>query len=294
MKWLALGSTASHFRFELLSKMMKEKGIAQDLACHEYPTTEFASQLLQALKNENKNLKCVRVSYPYGREILKPFTQLSRDVRRVQAADLILPTEQGWWLENTLAKGFNKCLAQMGNKLDISRPVFVAGSGLAASTAVDGLIKMGVKKIGFTGPNPEKFGSWLKHLQREYFDVQFEVTAPEKIIELHGTFGTLVNATPLVPGNQLVRELYFFNFLTSPALVVDFNLIPLESPLIAEARAIEIQTIDGFEIAASTDAVFLDLVFQVALDINSYRNQLQEIVRAIPFDPLPFKAVEES
>ncbi|MEQ1879281.1 MAG: hypothetical protein ABL958_21780, partial [Bdellovibrionia bacterium] len=105
-----------------------------------------------------------------------------------------------------------------------------------------------------------------------------------------GMHSLVVNTTPLVENNEIVRELQFYNFMKEGGAVIDMIMVPPVTPLLEEAEQIGAKIVRGFEIAAEVDAVWVKKAFGISIDLNAYSTALGQKMAEVPIDLTPFRA----
>jgi shikimate dehydrogenase len=151
------------------------------------------------------------------------------------------------WLENGALKGANTDVVGFLANLDQEAPgwdgkldrVVVLGAGGASRAVLYGLLQRGAERIVLANRTFERAQALAHH-----FGPKVEPLAwPEAGAALAGT-GLLVNTTSLGMKGQPPLDLAL-DALPTTALVTDIVYVPLETPLLAKARALGLRTVDG-------------------------------------------------
>ena len=141
---------------------------------------------------------------------------------------------------NTDAYGFMTNLsAQAPQWTDAAGDVVVLGAGGAARGILYGLLKAGVARILLTNRTRARAQALA-----EAFGPAIEVIDWEARNDALATCGLLVNATSLGMTGQKPLSVDVLA-LPSDAVVADIVYVPLETPLLAAARARGLATVDG-------------------------------------------------
>jgi len=141
---------------------------------------------------------------------------------------------------NTDAYGFMTNLsAQAPQWTDAAGDVVVLGAGGAARGILYGLLKAGVARILLTNRTRARAQALA-----EAFGPAIEVIDWEARNDALATCGLLVNATSLGMTGQKPLSVDVLA-LPSDAVVADIVCVPLETPLLAAARARGLATVDG-------------------------------------------------
>lgn len=153
---------------------------------------------------------------------------------------------------NTDAAGFWAPLAE----LDLAdQPVAVVGAGGAAHAVLFALARVGVGRVTLLNRNPLKAAALLARFGLKGDAVPLDGPLPPAAL--------LVNASALGMHGQpdYAPDL---SALPEDALVYDIVYAPLETPLLAAARARGLETVDGLEMLIGQAALAFELFFGAA------------------------------
>jgi len=150
---------------------------------------------------------------------------------------------------NTDAAGFWAPIAD----LDLAgRPVAVVGTGGAARAVLFALKQVGCGPVTLIARNPLKAAALLSHFGLKGRTATLAQGAPPAAL--------LVNASSLGMAGQDPLDLDL-SALPDDALVYDIVTSPVETPLLAAARARGLDTVDGLEMLVGQAAVAFELFF---------------------------------
>lgn len=150
---------------------------------------------------------------------------------------------------NTDAAGF--CAPVAG--LDLAgKPVVVIGAGGAARAILFALSRLGVGRVILLNRNPLKGAALLAHFGLKGEALKLDAPIPPAAL--------LVNATSLGMKGQPPLEIDLSQ-LPDDAVVYDIVYAPLETPLLAAARARDLDTVDGLEMLVGQAALAFELFF---------------------------------
>jgi shikimate dehydrogenase len=153
---------------------------------------------------------------------------------------------------NTDAAGFYVPL----DGLDLAgKPVTVVGAGGAARAILFALTRMDVGPVTMLNRNPLKGAALLAAFDLKGRSLPIGPAAPPAAL--------LVNATTLGMTGQPPLDLDL-GALPDDAVVYDIVYAPLETPLLAAARARDLDTIDGLEMLVGQAAVAFEIFFGAA------------------------------
>ena len=171
----------------------------------------------------------------------------------IGAANTVFRGEDGAFLcTNTDAAGFYAPIAE----LDLAgAPVVVVGAGGAARAVLFALSRIGVGPVTILNRNVLKAAALLS---------SFELKG--QALALHGKLppaALLVNASALGMTGHPPLDLDL-SVLPDDAVVYDVVYAPLETPLLAAARARNLETVDGLDMLIGQAALAFELFFGVA------------------------------
>lgn len=176
------------------------------------------------------------------------------DVRSsIGAANTVFRGEDGAFLcTNTDAAGFYAPL----DGLDLTgAPVVVIGAGGAARAVLFALAKLGVGPVTMLNRNVLKAAALLSSFGLKGQALPLTAQLPPAAL--------VVNASALGMTGQAPLAIDL-DPLPQDALVYDIVYAPLETPLLAAARARDLDTIDGLEMLIGQAALAFELFFGVA------------------------------
>ena len=150
---------------------------------------------------------------------------------------------------NTDAAGFFAPLAS----IDLSGPVVVVGTGGAARAVLSELARAGTGMVTVIARAPLKALKLLAH-----FGLNGDTQALGARLP---TASLLVNATSLGMSGQPPLDIDL-SPMRDDAIIYDLVYAPLETPLLAAARARGLGTIDGLEMLISQAAMAFELLFR--------------------------------
>lgn len=272
-KWAEIAQSTSPFRFKILSEILNEKGFKNEIHYFQVQPTEFES----TLKNIIHDFESIRLGSPYGANVLKYFENQTALLKQINAADTIIQkSPEDWQLLATNMEAFKKIIRKYGSQLRLDSSALIVGSGAAARFAIYALIEIGYKHIKISNQFPEQAKQLIEELKTRVFKINFEFVPEDELVLLPGTNAVLINTTPSVDSNRILKELYYFNFLRPDGLVIDFTFLPLNTTLIREAEQIGIKAVRGYEIFAWSDIQWCKICLNADISYEEYcQRQLQ-------------------
>jgi shikimate dehydrogenase len=140
---------------------------------------------------------------------------------------------------NTDIEGFINNLDASAQGWDGIDDALVLGAGGSSRAVVFGLVERGIKRVHLANRTPERARALA-----DQFGETVHPVASETIDEVLPRAGLLVNTTSLGMHGQPALEIDA-GLLPSQAIVADLVYVPLETPLLAAARARGLKTADG-------------------------------------------------
>jgi shikimate dehydrogenase len=140
---------------------------------------------------------------------------------------------------NTDIEGFINNLDASAQGWDGIDDALVLGAGGSSRAVVFGLVERGIKRVHLANRTPERARALA-----DQFGETVHPIAWETIDEVLPRAGLLVNSTSLGMHGQPALEIDA-GLLPSQAIVADLVYVPLETPLLAAARARGLKTADG-------------------------------------------------
>jgi shikimate dehydrogenase len=180
------------------------------------------------------------VTVPHKEETLALVDAADDIARRIGAANLVVVRPDGSLHgSNTDAYGFLANLREQAPTWDASGPAVVVGAGGSARAVVAALADAGVPDIRLVNRTPERAALLASSLGGPVRPVAWA----ERAAALDGA-GLLVNTTTQGMQGQPALDLDLSE-LPLAAIVTDLIYVPLETPLLAAARARGNAVVDG-------------------------------------------------
>jgi shikimate dehydrogenase len=150
------------------------------------------------------------------------------------------------WYEGSELRSTNTDIEGFINNLDACAPgwdgveeALVLGAGGSSRAVVFGLVERGIKRVHLANRTIDRAQTLA-----DQFGARVHPVAWDAIDDLLPRAGLLVNTTSLGMHGQSALELDA-NLLPAHAIVADLVYVPLETPLLAAARARGLKTADG-------------------------------------------------
>ena len=185
-------------------------------------------------------IRGMNVTVPNKEEAYNAMDEVDRWAQRLKAVNTIVVRDGLLHGANTDAFGFLESLreAQPGWRADAG-PVVVLGAGGAARAIVAGLQDEGTPEIRITNRTPERAAAI-----RDEFGNAVRLIPWEQRADALGDAALLINTTSLGMEGQPALDIDLMK-LPATSVVYDIVYVPLETPLLAAARARGNPAIDG-------------------------------------------------
>ncbi len=231
-----IGWPAAHSRSPLIHHYwLRTLGIEGGYVIEAVPPEDFA---VFVRRLSTHGFVGANVTLPHKERALALSTPDAR-ARAVGAANTLWYEAGELRATNTDVEGFINNLDACASGWDKATDALVLGAGGAARAVVFGLIERGIKHVHLANRTIERANALA-----DQFGASVHPVAWDAIGELLPRAGLLVNTTSLGMRGQPALELDVGR-LAADALVADLVYVPLETPLLAEARARGLKAADG-------------------------------------------------
>jgi shikimate dehydrogenase len=231
-----IGWPAAHSRSPLIHHYwLRKLGIEGGYVIEAVPPEDFA---VFVRRLSTHGFVGANVTLPHKQRALTLSTPDAR-ARAVGAANTLWYEAGELRATNTDVEGFINNLDACASGWDKATDALVLGAGGAARAVVFGLIERGVKHVHLANRTIERANALA-----DQFGASVHPVAWDAIGELLPRAGLLVNTTSLGMRGQPALELDVGR-LADDAVVADLVYLPLETPLLAAARARRLKTADG-------------------------------------------------
>ena len=236
----------------------------------------------------NSKADVCRISDNFNSFALPELVQTTQEALTAGVCPLLIREKGQWWPRPLMEEAFKTCLTENFAQLDIASNALIAGSGPAGRQVIAAISKIGYSVINITDQDIQSSQKLVDAMKKRFFQIKFKVIPFQEITTLPGVHSLVVNTTPLILENELLDELYFFNFLKSQGAVVDLTLVPSHTPLMLEAEQWGARHLSGDFVAADCDVYMIEKLTGKKISKSKYREALRKNVDAAPFDAGPF------
>jgi shikimate dehydrogenase len=244
-----IGDPIAHSKSPLIHGFWLEKlGIEADYRATHVRPEELAAYI--ASRRDDPHWRGCNVTVPHKVAVLDHVPDPGGVRDTIGASNTIVRGPDGALIAtNTDAAGFLAPLAE----LDLTdQPVAVVGAGGAARAVLFALEKAGVGRVTLMNRTPLKAAGLLATFGLKGDAVPLDAPLPPVAL--------VVNTSSLGMSGQPPLNLDL-SALPEDAIVYDIVYAPLETPLLAAARARELETVDGLEMLIGQAALAFELFF---------------------------------
>lgn len=218
----------------------------------------------------------VNITYPYKQSVIAHLDHLSDGARRVGAVNTVQFCAAGRIGYNTDVTGFSLSVQQGLPGARMGRVLQMGAGGAGAATA-QALMDLGVGELLVCDFDAARAAALVERLGSQHA-AQRVAVCNDVAAALRGADG-LVNATPVGmhshPGSPVDVEL-----LDASLWVADIVYFPLETPLLAAARARGCRTLDGSGMAVHQAAAAFEIFTGRRVDVERMRRSFVDFTHA--------------
>lgn len=247
-----IGDPIGHSKSPLIHKFWLQKlGAIGDYRAHHVRPEQLAPYIAE--RAQDLSWRGCNVTFPHKIAVLDCVTDPGGVRNSIGAVNTVLRAADGSLVgTNTDAAGFFAPIADLAWE---DAPVAIVGNGGAAHAILFALSRVKVGPVTVLARNPLKGAALLSK-----FGLKGTVQALDKALP---AVKLLVNATQLGMAGQPPLALDL-STLPDDAWVYDIVYTPLVTPLLAEAEARGLATVDGLEMLVGQAALAFELFFGVA------------------------------
>lgn len=266
MKWVEISTKCERERMTALSQAMVRAGLENEVSFLEITPDQFPDVLAEAQGQYSQ----IRLGGEFRVQICYMVNNVPSSLLLLHTADALVFDGQKWWPRNFLIEGMQRALAQDVIDLDLSAGVFILGAVADAKPLVAALIRAGYEKFSICDPDDYRAQTFVDDFKLRYFHVKFDVIQRHMITQLPAIHSFAINLLSFSQGDDLLRELFYLNFLKVGGVWVDFPLMTANTSLAEEARTAGAYVEPSHRILGRADQVWAETCCSVQIDLDSY------------------------
>lgn len=247
-----IGDPVAHSKSPVIHRFwLDATGVAGDYRKTPVTADELGGFLVG--RRDDSDWRGCNVTVPHKIAVLDHVQDRGGVRATIGAANVVFRAEDGALVAtNTDAAGFYAPIA--GLELE-GRSVTVIGAGGAARAILFALSRVGVGPVTILNRSPLKAAALLSIFGLKGRALPLDAAMPPSAL--------VVNASTLGMTGQPTLDVDLSG-LDEDAVVYDAVYAPVETPLLAQARALGLETVDGLEMLVAQAAVGFELFFGVA------------------------------
>ncbi len=274
LKLLEIGQNESKLRSLHVEEFLQKKGIKV-----EKTTLEKDLNWNELIPAHQSQFDWLWLAPEHMESCAAEYFKLPEIVRRVGLADTIIKSKGQIWPRIYLLEVLKKFIFLKSPQLETRASAFMVGDGALVRLSAFVLISLGFSNIVFVSRDIEKAQKLVKELERQYFSVKFSTLDPSEITLEQAHSSCVVNTISPAMDSDLLTDLYYFNFAKKNALIIDFNLFPIEPQLLVEAAHLGMSTLAAVDIYGWMDARILEDLFEKKISADEYFNSWMEFIK---------------
>ena len=219
------------------------------------------------------------VTIPHKQTIIPLLTEVSEVAAAIGAVNTVWRTPEGWSGTNTDVVGFVSPLCELQQDWKPTIAV-VLGMGGAARAVVAGCAQLGCAEIHVIGRDAQRLEAFRQSWQHSAISLYTRTW--DKLPELLPYANLLVNATPIGMHPNVERSPLSsaeMDLLLPDTIAYDLIYTPSPTLFLQQAKARELEGIDGAEMLIQQGAAALELWLQQPAPIATMRQALQQHLR---------------
>lgn len=231
----------------------------------EFEWRSLPPELISDPVNELKAMKdwsAFLIAPIFSKQIMIPWPKIPEEVIEAGLTDAAIKQQGQWWFRCFLKQALIEMIVKKAPQLDTHQQVYVTGSDTMAHMCVTAAIQMGFKKIAVVAREAEDAQAIIADLQKRFFGINLMYIRDSELTLQPNNGSLLLNTIDSESGEAILDDLPYMNFLDHGGLVVDLAYPNSVKALVEEAEHVGVLHLDGFEVIAYRDFLFLKSVFE--------------------------------
>ena len=228
---------------------------------------------LEIVVNSLKKMNCkgLNITIPFKQKVFNMCSEISPVAKKVKAINTLKLTDDKDWIgTNTDIDGF---IYPLKNLNLIKKSSLILGSGGAARSVIQGLIKLKLSKITIISRNKSSLNELITNFKND-IEIEGLLSTNNEINNLIQETDLIINTTPVGMSNTINNDEIpfgknFWNSINSKTIVYDLIYNPSPTPFLKFCDKKGCMTIDGTQM----------LIAQGAKSLSFWTNGLE-----VPFE----------
>ena len=229
---------------------------------------EDLEEVINSLKK--MNCKGLNITIPFKKRVFKLCSKISPVAKKVKAINTLKLNNNDWSGTNTDVDGF---IYPLKNLNLIKKSSLILGSGGAARSVIQGLIKLKLSKITIISRNKSSLNELITNFKND-IEIEGLLSTNNEINNLIQETDLIINTTPVGMSNTINNDEIpfgknFWDSINSKTIVYDLIYNPSPTPFLKFCDKKGCMTIDGTQM----------LIAQGAKSLSFWTNGLE-----VPFE----------
>lgn len=272
IEWAEFTFKSDKIRYPFLHRFLNELQFNNKFELLESQPNHFIEDFSK-LKNEKKII-CIDPSI--NERIMEHLESRTLNTSLVGWIDLLVKKNNIWWPHNLFSEALRNSIIKVTNRIDLNSPVLISGTTSIVKPIVLALVSMGFKYIGIIESDEEKVEALIKDLKKNLFLIHLYFIPIEEVVSLSSSSTLFINVLSHETQMEMLKFLFYFNFLQTNGLVIDLNLYSLDNLLLKNAEIYGAKTIRGFQVTSKIDQWMVEKFFGLTIDINQFQSAYQK------------------
>jgi hypothetical protein len=192
-----------------------------------------------------------------SQELVDQMPALPAEINLLSCADCLFYEGGEWWPRLNLKEAIRELIVKKARSLDIKESAYIIGQGPMLRLLGSLVVSFGFSKIYLVGLSIEDLNEQRDRLKKNFVGIDWRPLEATQLTMQTVNATLLINSISLSENPGLMSDLAYFNFMKKQGLVVDLDVLPLESVLLEEAKGANLRVLSGFEVRAQQDFGFM-------------------------------------
>lgn len=213
----------------------------------------------------------------HSRQLIQDIPALPTEIRSLYCADSMFFQDSKWWPRLNLKEAIRILIVKKARSLDIKESAYVVGQGAMLRMLGALVAGFGFSKVYLVGLSLTDVEHQMQELKQNFMGVDWRPLEAHQLTMQTIGATLLINSLSLANDSGLMSDLAYFNFMKNQGLVVDLNVVPIDNPLIEEAKRASLRTLSGFEVRTQQDLLFIErLGYLPLISVDAYAIKWEE------------------
>lgn len=264
IKWGVIGNGIDVERFNKLKTIATNHGIANEVSFVE----STPEKLVSDLKTVMAQTSCLRIERPFYNNVVALSFEYPVETSLLNYADSMFRKGEHWWMRSLLSEAVRRLVLNSKVAYEATGKVLIVGSGGAARACVYGLAALGFLAIHVVDRDIKFAKELIKSFEHNLFKVELQALDPSEITSIPPRYTVVLNTTPEVPENSLIKDIAFFNFILDNAILIDLRPEQSSKTFLGESKSLNVHRFGGEIIGKYCDLIWAEQAFGLTLNLS--------------------------